>query len=292
MPRLEAEYQLEPTSMVADAENLYWANRGTNVDNDFPYDDGSIMKLTFSTGELTRLVEGINPEVVAVDEDNVYWVDDDGIYRAPKDGGEAVLTHWGYVSGTALVVDASYVYYSQEGIWRVQKDGGAPEPIVEDPGYGARGLAADATHLYWANYYEGTVSKIPKGGGAVSVLAAGLEKPWGVAIWGETAFFSAFGPDDAMPQRGSVYAVGINGGEVATLATDQKNVYELAVDDAAVFWGNYGHGPLMRRHHGGASAVLVEYVSAPAIALGPSRLYWCDPYRDEPGGGAVFSVAK
>src|SRR5262245_36909397 len=43
-------------------------------------------------------------------------------------------------------------------------------------------VAADATHVYWTNYGDGTVRRMPLGGGASTLVATGQLRPAGIAV--------------------------------------------------------------------------------------------------------------
>ena len=97
---------------------------------------------------------------------------------------------------------------------------------------GARGAVANlslsgsnlgpAGHVYWANYGNGRVLKVPRGGGGKTTLATGQSVPSSLAVDGTHVYWVNAGD-------GTVNEVPLGGGTVTTLATGQDGPYSLAV---------------------------------------------------------------
>lgn len=51
-------------------------------------------------------------------------------------------------------------------------------------------LAVDGTSAYWIDQLGGTVSKVPVGGGAVTLLASGQSSPSAIAVDGTSAYWT------------------------------------------------------------------------------------------------------
>jgi len=205
--RLEADHQLDPDSIVFLDGSIYWSNRGTNVDNEFPHSDGSLVKLPIDgSGELEVVAEGGSPQPVVTDGDYVYWADGESIWRAHRDGGQPVhLTDsWTW----SLTIGKFYVYYVAKGIWRVYKDGGAPELIASSDDAGnPRRLAVDDTHVYWADYDAGSIARATKTGGAAEVVVSNQDHPWAVALSETTLYWSNVSGVGVGPGHGSVLSM-------------------------------------------------------------------------------------
>ena len=65
-------------------------------------------------------------------------------------------------------------------------DGAANDKIGDAAG-AMTYLAVDATQVYWASNFDGTVYAAPKGGGNAAPLASGYGQPYGVATDGASA---------------------------------------------------------------------------------------------------------
>lgn len=143
------------------------------------------------------------PNGLAVDAKNLYWVNrlDGGIKRADHAfGGEMVLATGDVPWDVA--VDESFVYWTEQGsgegagaVRRASKLDGTGAVLLAADVTGPRGMAIDATHVYWANKEDGTIKAVPLAGGPVTVLAAGQLQPANVAVDADFVYWTNFGDD-------------------------------------------------------------------------------------------------
>ena len=89
-------------------------------------------------------------------------------------------------------------------------------------------LAADATSLYWTDYFLGAVMKIPLTGGTATPLASAEVDASTLVLDQGFVYFSSLGQVMKVPK---------NGGTPETIAYDM-GVLDLAVDDTSVYWTN------------------------------------------------------
>jgi hypothetical protein len=66
-------------------------------------------------------------------------------------------------------------------------------------------LAADATHVYWTDFVAGTVSRVPRSGGAVETLVTNVVRPFHVAVGLSDFYYSAEGEPSPSPRPANVY---------------------------------------------------------------------------------------
>ncbi len=156
--------------------------------------------------------------------------------RTPADPGcpECIVLVDELVSGRGLVVDDSYVYFTDQSqgiISRIMKDGGDGGVIVEgqDAPYD---IAVDATHVYWTNLVEdGAVMRAPKEGGRPEVVAMAI-RPRTVAVDETHVYWGTFDSVD-----GDVYrrVLGLDEPE-ELLASMFGGISALVLGDDQIYW--------------------------------------------------------
>ncbi|WP_437752493.1 hypothetical protein [Sorangium sp. So ce1389] len=105
-------------------------------------------------------------------------------------------------------------------------------------------------------------------------LVDGLRHPTGIALDADRVYWTNQGDE------GSVMAVLKGGGARATLATDERNPWAIAVGGGYVYWSSYDLGYLRRSPIDRPGIEEVAQQSKPiAIALDATNLYWADAVR-------------
>jgi hypothetical protein len=104
-------------------------------------------------------------------------------------------------------------------------------------------VALDATHVYYVNGLDSTVSRVAKNGGAPQQLA--MLAPDGItdiAIDATHVYIAMIPRDDSAntPPPGRIVAVPKGGGALRTIATEVIAPFKLDVDDTHVYWISVG----------------------------------------------------
>lgn len=159
---------------------------------------------------------------------------DDGVYSVAEDGtGFASL---GGTSPLYMQVDATSIYYSTNNqIQRMSKAGAAAVlDVVADGQGGVRGLAVDATQLYWVND-AGQVLGIDKTVtlGTPQVLASGQAGPSSIAVNSTEIFWTNAGDGTVMHMLKA-------GGTPELVAQGGTSPASIAVDDLGACWIDNG----------------------------------------------------
>jgi len=225
-------------SLVEKAGSLYFTDSS----------DTALKRVALSDGTVTALARRMgNPESVAVQGQNAFWVDGSKLNKTSLDGAVTTLlatAQRSTVHTAQLVVDSSDVFWvsgdMQAALQKVGQSGGTPtvlatmtRPVVA--------LASDASYIYWEEFFSepvspgcecgSTIKRVPKAGGSVTVLVDGLfngglpapppnQLPgsWlptgGLAVDGDRVFFGVSSTDGYR-----VMAVSVSTGVITTLAT-------------------------------------------------------------------------
>jgi hypothetical protein len=123
---------------------------------------------------------------------------------------------------------------------------------------GPRYTAVDDTYVYWTNtgagapgyacvttdlqcYVNGTVMKVPIGGGVPTTLAAGQSMPNGIALDATSVYWTNRGNEATnFNKDGAVMKVSIDGGQPTVIASGQDNPQSIAVNATGIYWANSG----------------------------------------------------
>ena len=178
-------------SLAADASSLYVAvNRNLAAGAN---GTGRIFRMPLDGGAPVDVAKNITPRIIAVDADTL-WFDDK---KMPKDGSKPAVAS-GVQSPIAIALDDAHVYFT------TGKGTGAAAPAGKN----------------------GRLWRMPKTGGAATMLASGLpDEPAGLAVDATHVYLSAVTWTNAETERAGVVArVEKAGGDLEILAKDQPAV--------------------------------------------------------------------
>jgi hypothetical protein len=175
--------QSRPWGIAVDDSQVYWVEQGAN-----PYDgenaagglaEGAILALSKSVSGPGTPAKLLAPDVkvgdmVAVDDQAVYWHETESVRRVPKVGG-AIST---LTSSTVPTVSSNLIVQSGQVYW------------------------AEAVAGVWS------ISSVPATGGASVPLAMNIAQPSSIALIGSTLFWS----DAQGPSVGAIRSVPVAGG--------------------------------------------------------------------------------
>jgi sugar lactone lactonase YvrE len=146
-------------------------------------------------------------------------------------------------------------------------------------------LALDETHVYWANFGDGTIQSVRKDrpGDRPAILVK-VNRPSGIAVDRSDLYWA----DAGLSRRsndGAIGRVAKQGGPRIVMASSQAFPSGITVDSASVYWTNAGadeSSPAGRRGSlvkmtlkGGPPVVLASQLDLPfdPVVLG-ERIYW------------------
>lgn len=151
-----AETFSTPSRIALDADWVYFTQ----------YQSGGVVRVRKDDSQVEILYSDAGGALgVAVDATAVYWVNflSGRVYRVDIASQAETALALG-TSPRDIVVDATHAYYSESGanrIMRVVKDGSAAAEVFAGGQNGPRGIAMDATAVYWVNL-DGSVWKRAK----------------------------------------------------------------------------------------------------------------------------------
>lgn len=255
-PRVLAAHEPEPHALAIDRTHLYWTVHREAV-------GAEVRRMLRSGGAVTTLARGITgPSAIALRGPDV-WVASLGGASAIENtdpnvhvlkgalGVAATESEVFFTDVTAgevrrvvptktaltrtirlpfmLASDERHVYWTElaGGITRVERTG-APAPfVITDHRVGR--IALDAGNVVWVDVDAGTISRRPKNGGPVTIIAEGQQGAAGLAIDGGRVVWTH-------PASGTIRAASIAGGGWTILAEDQLDPRDIVAEDGSIYW--------------------------------------------------------
>jgi hypothetical protein len=209
---------------------------------------------------------------------------------------------------SSIAVDATDAYWVNSGtstvssgtiIQRQNKAGGAVTALVTEPCGGMGAVAVDDGYVYWSHGYASTsctasVSRMPKGGGPVEVLATGLifEGEGGIVLDDQAVYVVAIAltaselmsvPSGLEHARSTVYSVAKSGGTPVPVAGPNVSGDPAVDGQGGVYWlsvsGDQPASPattsIMRTDPDGTTRSLATVSGNVArLAFFGNRIYW------------------
>lgn len=287
-------------SIAVGKTDLYFTNMGTSG-------SGTVERVPKEGGARTIVSpHELLPMGITVDDTHVYWAargNNGGIIqRAPLAGGSPSLVAdapFDLIPG--LVTDRARVYWTSNqamaDVCSAPLGGGmvtTHAPLERSP----QGLAIDATHVYWANGQEGTISRARIAGGSIETIASNQSNPNKVATDGTDVYWTNAGTPANDYTDGSVMKMPVAGGAPIALAKNLTWPVSLKLDGTVLYWASIGtekqkhaDGAIVKMSaKGGEPIVLASSQSfARGITVDEGFVYWI---VDAASKGKIVRVAK
>jgi len=231
----QGDSDTRPTAMTASLGNVYLAVM------DRTFTRGSVLRVKADGSASELVVSGPSAPILelVVDANNVYWFDNEGTVAKASlsDGLPEVIAVEQYAN--ELAIGANDFYWATYGLMEGQKatlkkvalDGGEESLIVELSDRYIEHLAVDADYLYWVAE-DGAISRMPRAGGEVTVLARPANRPYELAFDSSHAYWT----EPSQTLYGTVNKVPLAGGPVTSLARLQHLPTEIALTSSRVVW--------------------------------------------------------
>jgi hypothetical protein len=302
-----------PSYVAVDDTNVYWTSTGscTVTDGGATVSTGLVMKVPKAGGTPVTLASGqLEPQAIATDGMNVYWVNNVGagcaasggaVLRLAPDGGTVTTVAASQTSAKFVALDSTSVYWttSDDIMSAPLLAMGDPTPTTLASGQGASaGLALSGESVYWAQASgAGKVLGVPVAGGAVVTLTTAGSGCVGFTADGTNVYW-AYNPGEYL--NFNVMSVPIAGGKPSTLDTNQYIPSNMASDGKSLYWTNYGTTPgadddsVMKASLSGSSPITIASAQANplGIAVDGTRVYWANSGNKGDPGGEVDEAPK
>jgi hypothetical protein len=168
------------------------------------YSDQKVLKAPKAGDTATSLSDSESiPYGIASNGTDVFWANH---YQPSNAIGHALAsgatTKNPVISGTPdvnyptyVAMDATFVFWGNAGtsgtngsLMRAKLDGSQPTPLAQNQ-YPIYGIAVDANNVYFSTINTGTVSMVPKAGGAITPLGSNEGYVYGVAVDGKDVYW-------------------------------------------------------------------------------------------------------
>jgi hypothetical protein len=186
---------------------------------------------------------------------------------------------------TSLVIDDKEAIFATTSVAQetslvaVALEGGQPRTLASGR-FSLGGLVADAKNVYFTDPEAGTISRVPREGGAPAVLAKDPGGPRELGLLGGSLVWLS-------STAGKVQRVPVTGGTPTQVATGQRAPKGLIVSGGVAYWADPVYGTIARAAEGGHEPLASEERDIGGIAVDPSGVYFT-----RIGQGAVARVVK
>jgi hypothetical protein len=274
-----ATSQDEPWTIAVDSQNAYWANLGNGTVMQLSLGDGGLTVLA-TTGSFEA-------NGIAVSADAVYWTDFNAgaVESIPIGGGTATTIAQLENEPQLMAIDSNNVYWAVDNggqldagyVMAAPLDGGTPFTVTA--GGNPDGVAVWGNTVAYTNdtYPGGSITSVTvDGGNALSVLT-GLTYP--TAIVEQAGYYYFLAQDDGgVSSPRSVWAVSVTGTS-GQLLYQSTAAARIAVDANHVYWTDGTLGEIFEANllpgDGAAPIVVASGQSGPTgIAVGGGYVYW------------------
>lgn len=257
-----ADGQGSPAAIEIDSAtgDVYWAT----------VLDGTIWKLP-ANGLVPEVFAGGQgtPRSLAIDDTALYWVNagaqgaaDGEVRRRYLEGGTVggIAIATGLESPVAMARIDSNLFFSVSGgtattgsVETCDITGSGGHVLAQNQSR-PRGVAANATHVYWANSEDGSLWRVARSGTPAELLVSGRATPADVAVDADSLYWVEAGTPSEYSD-GALVRSDLEGHDATVLAKGLRDPRRLALDSEYVYFVSRGtQGVKVCTQHDGSVA--------------------------------------
>lgn len=228
------------------------------------------------------LASGQNPQDIAADGTNVYWLNlnatDETVKQCAVSNCSGTMITLGHSATPGRIAVSSTTVFWTTGtsgtLVACTIGGCAGTPIQIATGTEPRGIAVlpDGAHIVWTDDVSGTILMCNATGGACSTtrttLASSIDSPLAVAADSNNAYF--------LFSSGGVGQVALTGGAVTTLFSSGTSVWNIAASATTVYWTDYSLGGPFAVPIGSGKVSKLATLDTFGLAVDSQYVYWTD----------------
>jgi hypothetical protein len=294
-PTVLATELVMPASIAVDGTNVYFTNwPGSSA----PSSGVFACPLAGCATTPTQLVS--NQDVADWLQDLVlvqgalYWgAGTDGVRRCTASGCSAAPGQFATATDAIATVatDGADIFWGTQTGGRILKcPAGAtcasPTTLATVAGGWVSSVAVDDKNVYWIDVSTQTINAVPKGGGAVTVVATDTFSPIALVATGGIVYWT----------NGSAVMSAPRGGGTAIAFLVDQAPYAIATDGVSIYWTNYSSGVkgTVRKCAVGNQCTTVATIAAGqdeafALAIDATNVYWTS---NDQIHGKILKAAK
>jgi hypothetical protein len=247
----------ETGSIVVDVCRVYWTKQEGEI-------GGEVFTMSHEGGATQRLATNLAfVHSLALSDERLFFADHRGVHRTPIDASAAatlVLAYQQYPIDVAAGDEWVWVA-TPSGIMRIPIDGDEEELVLDTP---ASLVALEDDTLYLRTV--DAIVAVDTGTLEPTTLSSVAGEVWDMVV-GEDAIYLARGD--------RITVVPKDGGAEQTLVTGGAEISTLAVDEARIYWTDFGSGSIHSADLEGTDPIaLAVDVSPVGVAIDERSVFW------------------
>lgn len=191
---------------------------------------------TFASGKLARFAESTGQGGIVADARHVAWTNEltgDVVLASVRNDAPLRVLASGQARPYSMAMDATHLYWANEENGTITRvlRAGGDVEVLVRGQSWPAGTMLDETHLYWLDRTAEHIMRIPKGGGEPQIVTTTSVGSSSTALTGTHVYWTS--REDSRVMR-----VAKTGGDAETVARGQYSPFDIVVRENVVFFSN------------------------------------------------------